>query len=234
MSKRKDFEIFLYKNKLNTKTLLDISSQLSTKTLDYLLYDLNKTSNLQDNQNNQNNNENILYIFTDGGCKGNGKKNAKAAYSVFFTKDSNSNFFRFNKTKSISNPSNNKAELSGIKVAFKIITENIDIFKNKHVIICTDSMYSINCIDTWSKNWIKNNWKNSKGEDVKNQDIIKEILEFKELLKAETTDKNIKTSFQHVFSHTKCPEDKLSLQYMLWEGNNIVDENIKNLLEQIN
>lgn len=228
MSKKKDFEIFLYKNKLNTKTLLDISSQLSTKTLDYLLYDLNKTTNLQENQENKD----ILYIFTDGGCKANGKKNAKAAYSIFFTKDSNSNLFRFNKTESINSPSNNKAELSGIKIAFKTITENIDIFKNKHVIICTDSMYSINCIDTWSKNWIKNNWKNSKGEDVKNQDIIKEILDYKEFLDKEMLNKKI--SFKHVFSHTKCPEDKLSLQYMLWDGNNIVDENINNFLKQIN
>ena len=222
MSKRKDFEIFLYKNKLNTKTLLDISNQLSTKTIESLLYDLNK-----ENQESQKNQENILYIFTDGGCKSNGKKNAKAAYSVFFTKDPNSPFFCFNKTKSLSDPSNNKAELYGIKVVFKTISKNIDLFKNKNIIIYSDSMYSIKCIETWSKNWIKNNWKNSKGEDVKNQDIIKEILEYKENL-------DIKISLKHVFSHTKAPVDKSSLQYTIWEGNNIVDENIKNLLDQLN
>jgi ribonuclease HI len=219
MSKRKDFEIFLYKNKLNTKTLLDISNQLSTKTIESILYDLNK-----ENKENQ---ENILYIFTDGGCKSNGKKNAKAAYSVLFTKDPDSPFFCFNKTKSLSDPSNNKAELYGIKVVFKTISENIDLFKKRNIIICTDSMYSIKCIETWSKNWEKNNWKNSKGEDVKNQDIIKEILEYKENL-------SISVSLKHVFSHTKAPVDKSSLQYTIWEGNNIVDENIKNLLDQLN
>ena len=216
MSKRKDFEIFLYKNKLNTKTLLDVYNQLSTKTIESLLYDLNKES--------QKNQENTLYIFTDGGCKSNGKKNAKAAYSVLFTKDQESPFFLFNKTKGLSDPSNNKAELYGIKVAFKTIFENVDLFKKRNIIICTDSMYSIKCIDTWSKNWSKNNWKNSKGEDVKNQDIIKEILYYKEKI----SNLDIKTIIKHVFSHTKAPEDKSSLQYTIWEGNNIVDENIKN------
>jgi ribonuclease HI len=226
MSKRKDFEIFLYKNKLNTKTLLDISNKLSTKTIESLLYDLNK-----ENQESQKSQENTLYIFTDGGCISNGKKNAKAAYSVLFTKDPDSPFFCFNKTKSLSNPSNNKAELYGIKVVFKTISENIDLFKKRNIIICTDSMYSIKCIETWSKNWEKNNWKNSKGEDVKNQDLIKEILEYKKNL---DTLKSISVSFKHVFSHTKAPEDKSSLQYTIWEGNNIVDENIKNLLDQLN
>lgn len=222
MSKRKDFEIFLYKNKLNTKTLLDVYNQLSTKTIESLLYDLNKES--------QKSQENTLYIFTDGGCKSNGKKNAKAAYSVLFTKYPDSPFFSFNKTKSLSDPSNNKAELYGIKVVFKTISKNIDLFKNKNIIIYSDSMYSIKCIETWSKNWEKSNWKNSKGEDVKNQDIIKEILEYKEII----SNLDIKTSFKHVFSHTKAPEDKSSLQYTIWEGNNIVDENIKNLLDQLN
>ncbi len=190
--------------------------------IESLLYDLNK-----ENIESQKNQENTLYIFTDGGCISNGKKNAKAAYSVFFTKDPDSPFFCFNKTKSLSNPSNNKAELYGIKVVFKTISENIDLFKKRNIIICTDSMYSIKCIETWSKNWIKNNWKNSKGEDVKNQDIIKEILEYKKNL-------SISVSLKHVFSHTKAPVDKSSLQYTIWEGNNIVDENIKNLLDQLN
>jgi ribonuclease HI len=219
MSLKKDFDIFLYKNKLNTKTLLDISDKLSPKTIEYLL------SDLKDNIHLKNSLKESLYIFTDGGCLSNGKKNAKAAYSVFFTKDIDSPFFSFNKTKTISDPSNNKAELYGIKTAFKTISQNIDMFKNYHVIICTDSMYSIKCIDTWSKGWIKNNWKNSKGEDVKNQDIIKEILNYKKLCCDD-----VEVSFKHIFSHTKSPEDKSSLQYILWEGNNIVDENIKNLL----
>jgi len=41
--------------------------------------------------------------------------------------------------------------------------------------IITDSMYTINCINTWISGWKKNNWKSSTGEPVKNQDLIKKL-----------------------------------------------------------
>jgi hypothetical protein len=83
-------------------------------------------------------------------------------------------------------------------------------------------MYSIKCIDTWSRNWVKNNWKNAKGEPVKNKEIIMDILNYKKDIEKE----NIEINFKHIFSHTKCPEEKDSLQYFLWKGNDIVDKNI--------
>lgn len=224
MSSKKDFEIFLYKNKYNTKTLIDFLPQLSSKTISYLFKDLG----FQDSRCTlETDNDNKLYIFSDGGCKSNGKKKTSAGYSVFFTEDENSPFCKFNKTDIIfDEPTNNKAELSAILLIFEIIYNNIDLFKTYEILICTDSMYSINCIDKWSKNWVKNNWKNAKGENVKNQDIIKNILEKKKYI----NDQNIKTTFNHVFSHLQEPDDKNSLQYKLWYGNKKVDDNINYLL----
>lgn len=220
MASRKSFEIFLYKNKLNTKTLIDILPELSSKTIELLSKDLNANTNANTNVSD-------FYIFSDGGCKGNGKRNAKAGYSVFFTDDPDSPFYNFNTTRLVvTDPTNNKAELSGIKCIFKTINENLDLFKNHNIVICTDSMYSINCLEKWYKSWIKNNWQNSKGEDVKNQDLIKQILEYKTNI-----DKNdIKAKLKHVFSHTQEPSDKTSLQHKLWYGNNLVDENINKIL----
>jgi ribonuclease HI len=217
MSSRKSFEIFVYKNKLNTKTLIDILPQLSSKTIEFINKDLNINTDVSD-----------FYIFSDGGCRSNGKKNAKAGYSVFFTDDQDSPFYNFNTTRLVvTDPTNNKAELSGIKCIFKTINENLDLFKNRNIIICTDSMYSINCLEKWYKSWIKNNWKNSKGEDVKNQDLIKQILEYKTNI-----DKNdIKTKLKHVFSHIREPSDKTSLQWKLFNGNRIVDVNINKILD---
>ena len=37
--------------------------------------------------------------------------------------------------------------------------------------IYTDSAYVINSITKWIKSWQKSNWKNSKGQDVKNKDL---------------------------------------------------------------
>lgn len=223
MASRKTFEIFLYKNKLNTNTLIDILPQLSVKTIQSIYNDLNV------NQNQVNQNQ--LYVFSDGGCRSNGKRNPKAGYSIFFTDDQDSQFYDFNATRLVvTDPTNNKAELSGIKAIYKTLYENTSLFQDHEVIICTDSMYSINCIDKWSKSWVKNNWKNAKGEDVKNQEIIKQILEYKKSI----DEKAIKTIFRHVFSHTQEPSDKTSLQYKLWYGNNLVDENINKILNLAN
>lgn len=222
-SSRKDFEIFLYRNKLNQKSLMDIVGSLRNTTIASILNDL------QQEQEPLENDPNTIYVFTDGGCSKNGKADSKAGYSVLFSIDEDSTLSEFNTTRLVvKEPTNNKAELSAIRYVFKIVLEKIDLFKNKTIIICTDSMYSINCIDKWSKGWVKNNWKNAKGEDVKNQDVIKNILKLRDDIN--NSNKNIQISFNHVFSHTQEPSDTTSLKYFLWNGNNIVDENIKKIL----
>jgi len=169
--------------------------------------------------------EQSFFIFTDGGCKRNGNPNSKAAYSVFFTENQDSPFYKFNTSQHLTGePTNNRAELSGILYIFKTIYENKTLFQNQHITICTDSMYSINCIEKWSKNWLLNNWKNAKGKDVKNKELIEEILNYQ-------GDLHLNIKFQHIFSHTKPPSDKNTLSYYLWFGNNKVDENINKLLE---
>lgn len=221
MTSKKDLEIFLYKNKLNTKTIVEILPNLSSQTITSLLKDFG--CNLEKQYKDE---SNQIYIFTDGGCKYNGKKDALAGYSVFFTENEDSIFYKFNTTKRIlTEPTNNKAELSGIKYIFKVISENKCVFSKMKIVICTDSMYCINCIEKWSSNWELNNWKNAKGENVKNQDIIKQILDYKKSFS------DIEIKFQHVFSHIQEPQDKNSFQYKLWYGNNYVDKSIQKLLE---
>jgi ribonuclease HI len=223
MSLKQSFEVLLYKNKLNTKTFIDILPNLSDKTIELIIQDLNLIHNKNEID------QRTLIIWSDGGCQGNGKKNSKAGYSIFFTDDQSSPFYNFNTTKLIlSNPTNNKAELSGIEYIFKTICENIQLFQHyrDNIIICTDSMYSINCIDKWYKSWIKNNWKNSRGESVKNKEIITQILEYKNIIEQNS----IKTKFKHVFSHTREPNDKMSFEYKLWYGNKKVDERINKIL----
>ncbi len=226
MTTKKDFEIFLYKNKLNSKTLIDILPQLSSKTISNLYNDM---AQLHDEYKSKS----VEFIFTDGGCYRNGKPDCKAAYSVLFTENPESIMYKFNTTRMvIKDPSNNKAELSAIKYVYRTIYENTDVFENKKIVICSDSMYSINCITKWSSNWIKNNWKNSKGEHVKNQDIIKKIIDYKKTIGE--SEKNIEIEFKHLFSHTQEPNDKNSQAYFLWYGNNYVDKNISKILNSLN
>lgn len=219
-SNKKDFEIFLYKNRLNTLTLIDLLPRLSSKTIDKLRYDLN-TEIIEDSSSNK------IYVFTDGNCKKNGKTDSRGGYGIFFTNDENSVYYQFNTARLlVENPTNQKAELTAILKLFKILDNNNDLFVNKEIVVCTDSMYSINCITKWSLNWELNNWKTSKGEDVKNSSIIKLIMELKKKLES----LNLIISFKHVFSHIVRPKDENSLEYFYWYGNNKVDNMINDIL----
>ncbi|KAF3352254.1 ATP-binding cassette sub-family B member 5 [Verticillium dahliae VDG1] len=51
--------------------------------------------------------------------------------------------------------------------------------------IFTDSQYSINCVTSWYKGWQKKDWHNSKGEPVKNRDLVEEVRELIETREAE-------------------------------------------------
>ena len=167
--------------------------------------------------------EQILYIFSDGGCHNNGKKNAKAGYSVYCKE-----YDIFNKTLQITGliHTNNIGELSGIRHIFRILLKNVETFKDKKIIIVTDSKYCIDCIIKWSKNWIKNGWMNSKKEPVKNKEIIQEIVENYNSL-------NLDIKFKHVNSHIIEPINKKSLEWIIWNGNNICDNNINTMLNLI-
>ena len=101
---KKDLEIFLYKNKLNTLTLIDILPNLSSKTISNLVNDLNVLLPKSTEQSDK------IHVFTDGNCKKNGKTDSKGGYGIFFTEDENSILYQFNTVrKLVENPTNQKA-----------------------------------------------------------------------------------------------------------------------------
>lgn len=223
MTSQKDFEIFLYKNKINEKTLMEVFHKLSSKTIKYIMNDLG--SNKDETE------QNTVYAFTDGGCKNNGKPNAKGGYAVFFSDKTECEYFKLNKVGLIvSDPTNQKAELTAMYHLFNILKENKALFANKKVVVCSDSMYSIKCINEWCKKWEMNNWKTSKGEAVKNCDLIQKMVN----IKKQCEDGKIEVIFKHVFSHTVAPIDKTTKDYMLWYGNDTVDKMINELIAKNN
>ena len=45
------------------------------------------------------------------------------------------------------------------------------------VYLHSDSAYVVNCIEKeWWKKWVENDWKTSKGKDVKNKELWEELL----------------------------------------------------------
>jgi ribonuclease HI len=112
-----------------------------------------------------------MKLFTDGSCVGNGKYGAKGGYAVWVPEKPL--WSEAHKLKRDELQTNNRAELSAIKLAVEILLKNG--VTNEEVHIYTDSNYSINCLTKWSVNWAMNGWKTSGGEEVKNRDLIENI-----------------------------------------------------------
>jgi len=109
-----------------------------------------------------------IHIYTDGSCRNNGYKNAKAGIGVYFGKDDSRNVSEM----FTDNPTSQRAELYAIIKAIELLTEQ----EHKYcVIIHTDSMYSINCITKWCKNWIKNGWRTTTKKPIKNKKLIERL-----------------------------------------------------------
>jgi len=220
MASHEKVKILLYKNKLNAKSLIDILEDLSPTTLSGLVTDLQL--------NRVNDTKKTFYVFTDGNCKNNGKKNARAAYGIYFTDE---RYKEFNKTGIVTDgPTNQKAELTAMKEALKSI---YSICRNESenetlgcITIVSDSIYSINCVTKWSVNWSKNDFKTSKGEKVKNESIIRSILKYMEAIK----NLGVEVLYRHIHSHTNEPVNKDSFEHFLWYGNYMVDSQINKAL----
>lgn len=221
MTSRKNLETLLYKNKLDKNTIIDILPKLSSKCIKSLYQEL---ANIQHSVQQ----DTTIHIFTDGGCKRNGKENSKGAYAVYFTDKTDSPLHNLNTSSAMVDcmcPTNQKAELLAIEKAYSIIKENTSLFGSSNITIITDSMYSINCISKWADAWLQNNWKTRNNNNVKNADIIKRILHLKNQVK-------LQVKLQHTFSHTKKPENENTYEFTIWYGNNQVDKMVNDVLQQ--
>lgn len=109
--------------------------------------------------------EDRIYVYTDGACIHNGKKNARAGIGIYFGEDDQRNISRQIDGKQ----TNNTAELTAIIDVFKILHEEIK--QAKKICIFTDSQYSIKCIKTYGERNSKSGWKN----DIPNKKLVQEI-----------------------------------------------------------
>ena len=100
----------------------------------------------------------MIKIYTDGSCLKNPGNGGWAA--IICTKDEMKKI-----SGSEKDTTNNRMELLATINALKEVNSE-DLIE-----IYTDSKYVKNGITDWIHNWIKNNWKTSNKEDVKNKDL---------------------------------------------------------------
>ena len=92
------------------------------------------------------------YVYTDGACSNNGKKDACAGIGLFFGLNDPRNVSRRIEGKQ----TNNIAELTALIEAYYIIEE--DILNGKKVAIVSDSEYALKCVSTYGKKCEEKNW----------------------------------------------------------------------------
>lgn len=106
-----------------------------------------------------------VLIYTDGACSGNPGKGGWA--SILIHKEHKKEISGYNK-----NTTNNEMELTAVLEGLKMLK------KECNVEIYSDSAYVVNAFEKgWIYNWIKNNWRTSTKELVKNKEIWQQIYE---------------------------------------------------------
>lgn len=108
--------------------------------------------------------ENIVEIWTDGGCKPNPGPGGWAAILKF--------------KGIIRELSGGAAETTNNRMELTAAAEALGALKRPCVVkLHTDSEYLKNGITRWHTGWVRKNWRSSTGDPVKNMDLWKRILE---------------------------------------------------------
>lgn len=142
----------------------------------------------------------MLHIFTDGACPSNGKRMAKAAYSVVLW-----NLPGETKPIGVAKQvpandiqTNQRAELLGLKTAFN---EIVNRGLKGPITIWTDSEYARKCVTEWGPQWKVRGWKRNQNakKPIEHLDILKEMIDF-----YENSQHFVK--IQHITAHTNKKE----------------------------
>jgi len=119
--------------------------------------------------------EDVLRIYTDGGCKGNPGPGGWAAIIIA------PNYEPYKMSGGEALTTNNRMELTAVINALEKAAERFP--REKSIELITDSQYVQKGVTEWLGGWIRRNWKRAKGKPVKNQDLWVKLEKAKRGLK---------------------------------------------------
>lgn len=107
-------------------------------------------------------------IYADGGCRGNGKEETIGGYGAVLIYGEIKKEIK----KGYKNTTNNIMELTAVIDALSLLKEPCK------VLLHSDSAYVVNAFkQNWVGNWIKNGWRTSSKEPVKNRELWERLLQ---------------------------------------------------------
>ena len=115
----------------------------------------------------------MLHMYIDGSCRGNGKANSNGGFGIVIFDENNILIDAY--CEQLKDVTNNQMELSAFLKAFELLNTK---YKGEKVTIYSDSAYCINTLTSWLYFWSKNNWKGSKGQPIKNLDLILSLYKY--------------------------------------------------------
>jgi ribonuclease HI len=118
----------------------------------------------------------IIELYVDGGCRGNGQPGAIASAAAVLRRRHSSKTWTQN-LPHYPVPTNQRAEISAIILGLEIaldVYNGLSDSPHIDVTIHSDSKYAVNCMNTWIPKWLNNDWTNSMGNEVANQDLLEE------------------------------------------------------------
>jgi ribonuclease HI len=130
----------------------------------------------------------VINVFTDGSLKRT-SNGTYCGYGIYFP---NKELKNVAAPFTIGEITNNRAELHAI---LQTIIRIKKVFTFDKINIYTDSEYAKKSLTEYIHDWKNNNWKNSKKQPVKNQDIIRKIDKYLERY-------NGKINIQWIRAHT--------------------------------
>ena len=108
--------------------------------------------------------EKTVYLFTDGACKGNP---GAGGWGVLLRYGTHEKELFGGEAQT----TNNRMELMAVLSGLKTLNRPCD------VVICTDSQYVKNGMESWIHNWKMNGWKTAGRQPVKNADLWQQLDE---------------------------------------------------------
>ena len=105
-----------------------------------------------------------VYLYTDGACKGNPGVGGWGALLRYGSHEKELYGGEAHTT-------NNRMELTAIIAGLSALTRPCE------VVICTDSQYVKNGMESWIHSWKRNGWQTASKKPVKNEDLWKQLNE---------------------------------------------------------
>ena len=104
-------------------------------------------------------------IYTDGACSGNPGPGGWGAVLIY-------NDIKKEISGGSKETTNNIMEITAVIESLKLLKEPCEVE------LYSDSSYVVNAfLQNWIESWQKNNWRNSKKEEVKNKELWLELIE---------------------------------------------------------